>query len=804
MFSIQQSIGLLVYLSRLTNKFTKKPTRELLFIYFLLKRFQRLLKMELQLYCLPKKLYVTYITKFKECNEKFIDDGLYILCNNKDVDKSKNWFYLCSKKSRKKYKVAVLFVDYLPLNTIYVSEVLKNNLNKHFKAIPEEDSTYFLFSVNDEAISYATEVKISLINSPSECTEELLNQLLKSYFLVPKYLRPNDILQITVKDYVPEATYCVSNSKLNLLFFKVNDIRIGKDKAKDGSFVVYGKTSLIEEKNIHSYLPCKCICDILNEEKISFCSWPPILIGQLLQIQSCVMPFLQNETKIDVKPVFLVEGPTGCGKSRLVKLAAETLGLNIFEANLIDIQALTAAQTEAKLRIILYEAEQCLPCILLLHNIEVLGINAEGHKDQRVIASFSEALKKLYRKKLNFPLIIFAISSESEMAIDTESTFVDKITIESLTQNERIEILSWVAQMNGLKCEADLQKISKMCSDFVLADLEALVSHATKSRLKLVDSTQKQDADLTLTTEDFVSACEYMQSTFADQIGAPKVPKVHWDDIGGLAELKREIMRRIEMPLLNISGMNRSGLLLYGPPGTGKTLLAKAVATECQLHFLSVKGPELLNMYVGQSEKNVRQVFERARAASPSIIFFDELDSLAPNRGRSGDSGGVMDRVVSQLLAEMDGLESEGRVFVIGATNRPDLVDPALLRPGRFDKMLYVGVYSDAASQISVLEALTKHFNLKRGGEELKELVENLPRNLTGADLYSVCSNAWLRAVRKLMVKVDIKRRDTVSSDDVIVELDDFLEVVGELVPSVSEEELKRYEKLRDELSSRG
>ena len=193
-------------------------------------------------------------------------------------------------------------------------------------------------------------------------------------------------------------------------------------------------------------------------------------------------------------------------------------------------------------------------------------------------------------------------------------------------------------------------------------------------------------------------------------------------------------------------------------------------------------------------------MFERARAASPSIIFFDELDSLAPNRGRSGDSGGVMDRVVSQLLAEMDGLESEGRVFVIGATNRPDLVDPALLRPGRFDRMLYVGVYTDSTSKTSVLQALTRKFILEKGGKELEELVQKLPRNTTGADLYSICSNAWLRAVSRALEKNFIER-DQLTAEDIVVTLEDFQQVAGELVTSVSEDELKRYEKLRDQLS---
>ena len=202
-------------------------------------------------------------------------------------------------------------------------------------------------------------------------------------------------------------------------------------------------------------------------------------------------------------------------------------------------------------------------------------------------------------------------------------------------------------------------------------------------------------------------------------------------------------------------------------------------------------------------------VFERAKAGAPCIIFFDELDSLAPNRGQNGDSGGVMDRVVSQLLSEMDGLECSNNIFIIGATNRPDLIDPALLRPGRFDKMLYVGLYSDKDSQFSVLKALTRQFKMEKEREtELKGLVKELPIYLTGADLYSVCSNAWLLAARKLFTKqrnVDSQHMETnldtlLAEKEVLVKLEDFINAARQLSPSVSMEELMRYEKLRNEL----
>jgi peroxin-6 len=307
-----------------------------------------------------------------------------------------------------------------------------------------------------------------------------------------------------------------------------------------------------------------------------------------------------------------------------------------------------------------------------------------------------------------------------------------------------------------------------------------------------------------------------------------------------------------------------------GPPGTGKTLLAKAVATECALNFISVKGPELLNMYIGESEKNIRRLFEKvrqcgrvacsiprrvsddrapsfcvcecvsipvsalartriivvtrhcwlvaqARAHRPCILFFDELDSLAPKRGKGSDSGGVMDRVVSQLLAEVDGMESAADVFVIGATNRPDLLDPALLRPGRFDRLLFLGICADRGSQLKVLHALTRKFRLARD-VDLERLVDACPLTFTGADMYALCSGAlsgaMVRHAQHLQdvaaeacgqrqpsqldaVLAALMARLTDEEKSVTVGHEDFVAALAHVVPSVSPQELASYEDLR-------
>lgn len=307
-----------------------------------------------------------------------------------------------------------------------------------------------------------------------------------------------------------------------------------------------------------------------------------------------------------------------------------------------------------------------------------------------------------------------------------------------------------------------------------------------------------------LSVADVEKAFERFKSRMASGLGAPKVPNVKWEDVGGLEDVKKAILDTVQLPLVHrdlfASGLRqRSGVLLYGPPGTGKTLLAKAVATECSLNFLSVKGPELINMYIGESEKNVREIFQKARAARPCVIFFDELDALAPARGASGDSGGVMDRVVSQMLAEIDGLnEGQQDLFIIGASNRPDLIDPALLRPGRFDKLLYVGISTDTSYRQRVLEALTRKFKLDED-VSLEAIARICPVTFTGADMYALCADAWMHAVKcKVFVEeANVGAELNSDSEAIVVKHEDFTEALRELTPSLSEVELSRYERLR-------
>ncbi|KZC12881.1 Peroxisome assembly factor 2 [Dufourea novaeangliae] len=775
-----------------------------IFVYYVFYKLKILIKTTFKWKVLPDHAFRDLVKQFYNEEYCYVDCNSCLLANVKCFKVcNPTWFYICSNMSVKKYKILVIPLTDCDINEIFVSEIIRHNIQN---ALQCNVDNCFLFPIKGNSVNFAVEAKISMISNSYEYTNDLISALLEDYFSEPRFLRKSDLFCINLKEHISDQLYLHSNPSMSVIYFKVNAVKVNENLSyavKDCCYILRGETTLIQESDVHSYLPDRQSHLDTKEKLIE--PYPPCFLEPLKHLEQCILPFLKCDIQLPIKPIFLIKGSHGSNKRKLSQTVSQRMGLNFLHADFAEVQALTSAQTEAKLRIVLHNAKHSVPCILCLSNIEVFGKNSEGQKDERIISTFSTEINSLYNKHVKYPIIITATTSESEISAELNRMFIETIHVDYLKQSERTDLISWLLTKKKLNHEMNLSKIAGMCSDFRFADLNALILHAAKFEYKHSVSDSKS---LTVSQEDFDKAYEYMQSIYTDCKGAPRVPKVHWEDIGGLAELKHEIMRRIQLPLLNALGFGQSGLLLYGPPGTGKTLLAKAVATEYQLHFLSVKGPEVLNMYVGQSEKNVRQVFERARAAAPCIIFFDELDSLAPNRGRSGDSGGVMDRVVSQLLAEMDGLDCSSNIFIIGATNRPDLIDPALLRPGRFDKLLYVGIHSDRGSQLKVLEALTRKFKFHENGE-LEKLIDQLPSHTTGADLYSVCSNAWLNAARRVlsrhdqMVHTNQLILDKVDSNQsIIVEFTDFLKAARELVPSVSKVDAERYRRMQTELSS--
>lgn len=421
-------------------------------------------------------------------------------------------------------------------------------------------------------------------------------------------------------------------------------------------------------------------------------------------------------------------------------------------------------------------------------------------------------------------MLVATTTEEDKLASPTRSVFKQLVEIKAPNETERLRILQAMTADIELSPDVDLADLARQTAALQLSDLANLVAMT----LELSDGR--------VSRKHILSALDRSRALFSDSIGAPKIPNVSWSDVGGLSSVKADILDTIQLPLerpdLFASGLKkRSGILLYGPPGTGKTLLAKAVATSCSLNFFSVKGPELLNMYIGESEANVRRVFQRARDAQPCVIFMDELDSVAPKRGNQGDSGGVMDRIVSQLLAELDGMgDGDGGpgVFVMAATNRPDLLDPALLRPGRFDRMLYLSVATSHEAQHDILEALTRRFSL-HDDVDLRAIAKQCPFNYTGADFYALCSDAMLKAMTRIASDLDARIAamnalgpepaqaanrpypmtpqyylSELASDqdtDVVVKQQDFAAALAELSPSVSQAEMEHYAKVQQQFA---
>uniref|UniRef100_F7GL01 Peroxisomal ATPase PEX6 n=1 Tax=Monodelphis domestica TaxID=13616 RepID=F7GL01_MONDO len=509
----------------------------------------------------------------------------------------------------------------------------------------------------------------------------------------------------------------------------------------------------------------------------------------------------------------LLRGPPGSGKTTAITAACGRLGLHLFKADCARLCADTSGAVENKLRATFSRARLCRPSVLLLKGVELLGWERDGlGEDAHVVAVLRHLLLNKDPLISNLPLLVVATTNcPQNVPPDVQIAFPHELEVPMLSEEHRLNILQALTARLPLGQEVNLAQLARRSAGFVLGDLCALLAYSSRAACARIltgvmtagslsdeDEGELCTAGFPILAEDFGLALEQLQMAHSQAIGAPKIPAVSWQDVGGLQDVKREILETIQLPLehpeLLDLGLRRSGLLLYGPPGTGKTLLAKAVATECSLTFLSVKGPELINMYVGQSEENIREVFSRARAAAPCIIFFDELDSLAPSRGRSGDSGGVMDRVVSQLLAELDGLHSSQEVFVIGATNRPDLLDSALLRPGRFDKLVFVGPSEDRASQLRILSAITRRFKLEPS-VNLSSVLDRCPTQLTGADLYSLCTDAMTAALKRRVQ--DIEDGVEPANSMLLLTMEDLVQAAARLQPSVSEQELLRYKRIQ-------
>ncbi len=465
-------------------------------------------------------------------------------------------------------------------------------------------------------------------------------------------------------------------------------------------------------------------------------------------------PEIFEKLGIEAPKGVLLYGPPGTGKTLLAKAVANESNAHFISISGPEIMSKFYGESEARLREIFKEAREKAPSIIFIDEIDSIAPKREevtGEVERRVVSQLLSLMDGLESRG---KVIVIAATNRPnaiDPALRRPGRFDREIEIRVPDKKARFEILQ-IHTRNMPLTDVNLEKISNMTHGFVGADLEYLCKEAAMKCLRRVLPELNLEEEkippevlnkLIVTMDDFMEALKEVTPSAMREVYIES-PDVKWNDIGGLEDVKRQLQEAVEWPLRypdlykKLGHTMPKGILLHGPSGTGKTMLAKAVATESEANFISVRGPELLSKWVGESERGVREVFRRARQAAPCVIFFDEVDSIAPIRGMGGDSM-VTERVVSQLLTEMDGIQSLQGVVVLAATNRVDMVDPALLRPGRFDKLIYVGMPDKYARQ-KILEIHTKNKPL---AEDVRlDKIAELCEDFSGADVAAVANTA--------------------------------------------------------------
>ncbi|MFP3985273.1 MAG: CDC48 family AAA ATPase, partial [Candidatus Bathyarchaeia archaeon] len=498
-------------------------------------------------------------------------------------------------------------------------------------------------------------------------------------------------------------------------------------------------------------------------------------------------PELFQRLGIEPPKGVLLHGPPGCGKTLLARAVANESEANFFSINGPEIMSKFYGESEARLREIFQQAQQNAPSIIFVDELDAIAPKREevtGEVERRVVAQLLALMDGLSGR--GNVIVIGATNRPSALdpALRRPGRFDREIEIGVPDKQARYEILQIHTRGMPLAEDVDLKKLSEMTHGYTGADLAALGRETAMKALRryLPEINVEEERvppsvldKMDVRMEDFFNAYKEITPTAMREVYI-ETPTVNWKDIGGLEEVKQELIEAVEWPLKNPEVFKRlgirppKGILLFGPPGCGKTMLARAVATESEANFITIKGPEVFSKWVGESEKAIREVFRKARMAAPAVIFFDEFDSLVPRRGMGFADSGVTERVISQLLTEMDGILSLEDVVVIAATNRPDIIDRAVLRPGRFDRLIYVPE-PDEKARSEIFKIYTKDMPLN-----VDVNLETLPRitkGYSGADIEALCREAALNALRK-----DINAK--------VVTSEDFKEAASKIGPSIS------------------
>lgn len=523
----------------------------------------------------------------------------------------------------------------------------------------------------------------------------------------------------------------------------------------------------------------------------------------------------------------LMYGPPGSGKTMIARAVASETDSFFFVLNGPEIMSKLSGESESNLRKAFEECEKNAPSILFIDEIDSIAPKrdkAGGEVERRIV---SQLLTLMDGLKSNSNVVVIAATNRPNVidpALRRFGRFDRELDIGVPDDNGRLDILRIKTRNMKLAKEANLEQIAKDTHGYVGADLSQLCMEsafqAIREKMHLIDvDADSIDAEvlnsIEITSEHFKHALAVTHPS-ALRENVVEVPNVSWEDVGGLEDVKKELYETIQYPVEHASkfekfGMQPSkGVLFYGPPGCGKTLLAKAIANECGANFISIKGPELLTMWFGESEANVRDLFDKARAAAPCILFFDEIDSIAKSRGGGGGGGSEAgDRVINQILTEIDGVGARKSVFVIGATNRPDILDKAVTRPGRLDQLIYIPL-PDYGSRLSIFKA-----NLRKSPVDPSVNLEALAKStegFSGADITEICQRAAKNAIRE-SVTADLERAkkieageldaDTPFEDPVpFIRKDHFEEAMSRARRSVSDNDIRQYEQFKAKMQS--
>jgi transitional endoplasmic reticulum ATPase len=522
-------------------------------------------------------------------------------------------------------------------------------------------------------------------------------------------------------------------------------------------------------------------------------------------------PELFQQVGIDPPKGVLLYGPPGTGKTLIAKAVANEVDAHFITLSGPEIMSKYYGESEQRLREIFEEAKENTPAIVFIDEIDSIAPKREevtGEVERRVVAQLLALMDGLESRG---EVIVIAATNRPDAidpALRRPGRFDREIEIGVPDREGRYEILQIHTRSMPLGEDVNLEELAELTVGFVGADLEALAKEAAMHAIRKMLETGEIDIEvekipeevlesIKVTREDFLEALKNIEPSAMREV-LVEVPNIRWDDIGGLEDAKQELKEAVEWPLKypevfkSVNIKPPKGILLYGPPGTGKTLLAKAVANESNANFISVKGPELLSKWVGESEKHVREMFRKARQVAPAVLFFDEIDSLAPRRGGIGDSH-VTERVVSQLLTELDGMEELKDVVVIAATNRPDIVDPALLRPGRIERHILIPA-PDEESRKEIFRIHTKGMPLAEDVsiEELAKKAEGY----SGADIEALCREAGMLAIRDKLKGGLTKEEAKEIASKIKITNEHFERAMEKVKPSLTKEDLERYKKI--------